>query len=103
MDTSDLTPMAHETITQSFDVCEVLRAEIGASASNFRTEDEFLDGVVKFLDVILEDPEDYLDSWDLLDQLDIKTFAEGVRRIQAHAAAVLKTPPVERGKPFFEQ
>lgn len=103
METDDLTPLAYETIAQSFDVCEVLRAEIGASASNFRTEDEFLDGVIKFLDAILEDPEDYLDLWHLLDQLDMKTFAEGVRRVQAHAATVLKTPRGERGKPPFEQ
>lgn len=103
MDTDDLTPMAYETLSMSFGVCDVLRSEIGASAADFKTEDEFLRGAVEYLNSILEDPEGYLDSWDLLDSIDVKTFKQGVRRVQAHIAATLKTPRRRRGKPPFEE
>jgi len=49
MDTDDLTPMAYETLSRSFDFCDVLRAEIGASAAEFRTEDYFLRGTRLYL------------------------------------------------------
>ena len=66
MDTDDLTEMAYETLTQAHAVCDVLRAGIGASATSFKTEDEFLRGTLEFLDGILADPEEYLESWNLL-------------------------------------
>lgn len=103
MDTDDLTPMAYDTLTQSYSACDVLRAEIGASAAGFKTEDDFLRGTVEFLEEILEDPEGYLDSWALLDELDTALFVERVRAVQAHVAATLKTPRPQRGKPPFEK
>jgi hypothetical protein len=42
MDTDDLTPMAYETITRAEEVLDVLRSEIGASASDTKSEDDFL-------------------------------------------------------------
>lgn len=101
MDTDDLTPMAYDTLSRSYRVCDVLRAEIGASAAGFKTEDAFLQGTATFLDTILEDPEDYLDSWNLLGEVDTASFVEGVRAVQAHVAATLKTPRQQRGKPPF--
>ena len=103
MDTDDLTPMAYETLAQSFDVCDTLRAEIGASAAGFKTEEEFLRKTAEFLEAILEDPDDYLDSWNLSGHLEREPFVEGVRRVQAHVTAVLKTPQAARGKPPFEK
>jgi len=45
MDTDYLTAMAYETITRAEDVLDVLRSEIGASASDRKNEDDFLRGV----------------------------------------------------------
>jgi hypothetical protein len=42
MDTDDLTPMAYETIIKAEEVLDVLRSEIGASASDKKGEDDFL-------------------------------------------------------------
>jgi hypothetical protein len=53
MDTDDLTPMAYEVISRAGDVLDVLRSEIGASASGKKTEDEFLRRVCSHLRAIL--------------------------------------------------
>ena len=63
MDTDDLTPMAYETLSRAFEFCDVLRAEIGAAAAEFRTADDFLRETWRYLTEILADPEGYLDSW----------------------------------------
>ena len=103
MDTDDLTPMAYETLSRSFDFCDVLRAEIGASAAQFRTEDDFLRGTRRYLGEILADPEGYLDSWNLLDDADVKAFVRGLKGLRAHVTTTLKTPRSQRGKPPFEK
>jgi hypothetical protein len=102
MDTDELTEMAYETVTRACDVCEFLRAEIGASAANFRSEDAFLRGTLELLDTILEDPEDYLDSRRLLDEKDAPSFAIGVEALRAHVAKTLRTPKERRGKTSVE-
>ena len=101
MDTDELTEMAYQTITIAYDVSENLRAEIGASASLVTSEDDFLRQTIEFLDEILDDPEDYLDSWNMLDDVQVATFTAGVRRLRDHAAKTLVTPFEQRGeKPF---
>ena len=103
MDTDDLTPMAYETLSRAFEFCDVLRAEIGASAAEFRTEDDLLRGTRRYLTEILADPEGYLDSWNLLDDTDLKVFVKGVKGVRAHVTTTLKTPRNQRGKPPFEK
>jgi len=44
MDTDNLTPMAYETIIKAEEVLDVLKTEIGASASDKKSEDNFLRG-----------------------------------------------------------
>ena len=103
MDTDDLTEMAYETLARAYAVCDVLRAEIGASAAGFKTEDEFLRGTLEFLDTILADPEDYLESWNLLDETDTQSFVGGIRVLRDHVSATANTPPAQRGKAPFEE
>ena len=103
MDTDDLTEMAYETLAQAYAVCDVLRAEIGASAASFKTEDEFLRGTLEFLDAILEDPEDHLESWNLLDETDVQSFVSGIGVVRDHVSTTLSTPAEQRGKPPFEE
>ena len=51
---------------------------------------------------ILQDPKGYLDSWDLLDAVPLRAFVKKVARVEAHIAATLNTPRIQRGKPPFE-
>jgi len=98
-----LTPMAYATLSLGYSVCDPLRAEIGAAAGGSKTEDEFLQGIAKFMEEILRNPEDYLSSWNLLDEVDQTSFSKKVRRVRDHIAFTLKTPSAERGKPPFEE
>ncbi len=65
MDTDDLTEMAWGVIVRAAQVSDTLKAELGAMASRFKTEDEWLRGVRAHLEEILEDPAEYVEDWDL--------------------------------------
>ena len=101
MDTDDLTPMAYETITRAEEVLDVLRSEIGASASDKKSEDDFLLGARAHLRRILRSAREYLDDWNYLDSVDIRSFRRGVKEILAHVEQALATPYAQRGTPPF--
>lgn len=82
-------------------VCDVLRAESGAFAASFKTEDEFLCGTLEFLDAILADPEEYLESWNLFGGTNAQSFVRGIRVVRDHVSSTLNTPAEQRGKPPF--
>ena len=65
MDTDDLTEMAWDVIVRAARVSNTLKAELGAMASQFQSEDEWLQGVRAHLKEIADDPADYVESWDL--------------------------------------
>jgi len=98
MDTDDLTEMAYETITRAGEVLDVLRSEIGASASDKKTEGDFLLGVTVRLRRILISPESYLDFWNYEDEVELKIFRRGVTDLLAYVEKVLSTPYQERGE-----
>lgn len=102
MDTDDLTEMAYQTIAQAYEVSDLLSTEIGASAADYTDEDEFLRGILEFLDEILEDPEGYLDAWNLIGDINSSSFAKGVRLLRRHVLNTLSTPKERRGKPAFD-
>jgi hypothetical protein len=102
MDTDDLTPMAYETIIRAQEVLDVLRIEIGASASDKKSEDDFLRGVRAHLRGILRSAREYLDSWNYLDSVDIRSFRKGVKEILAYVERTLATPCEQRGAPPFK-
>ena len=97
MDTDCLTSMAYETITLAYGVLDVLRSEIGASASGCSTEEEFLQGVKKQLQDIMSAPQDYLDFWNYLETVDIRQFKAGIQGLLAHVEKTLSTPCQDRG------
>lgn len=101
MDTDELTEMAYETISLAHEVLDVLRLEIGASAKDYLTEDEFLRGTLKNLKDILADPEGYLDSWNYLDTVNTKRFVKGIEILMNHIKKTLRKPQHERGKTAF--
>jgi hypothetical protein len=103
MDTDDLTPMAYATLSLAYQASEPMRAELGVLASNYRSEDEYLTGISEFLDAILEAPGDYIESWYLNDEIEVKTFTKAVESVRAHVISTLATPRSKRGKPPFEK
>ena len=102
MDTDYLTPMAYDCLRLAYDAADVLRAEIGAACRQYKNEDEYLQGILEDLKGIVEDPEDYLDSWNLLDETDAGVFVERVRALVEHIEKTIATRLADRGTPDWE-
>ena len=98
MDTDELTEMAYETISLAHEVLDALCLELGASAKDYLTEDEFLNGTLANLKDILADPESYLDSWNYLDTMSPQLFVKRVKSLIGHVEKTLNTPHEQRGK-----
>jgi len=81
---------------------DVLCSEIGASASDKETEDNFLRGVVTHLRRILRSPRLYLDDWNYLEEIDVKVFRNEVAELLTYVEKVLATPYSQRGEPAFK-
>jgi hypothetical protein len=101
MDTDNLGEQAYETISRAGDVLDVLRSEIGASAREYKTEDEFLKGTSRWLDEILDDPLGYLDSWNYAETVDESRFVSGIHALKEHIQNTIALPITERGAPAF--
>lgn len=101
MDTDYLTPMAYECIFLADDATDVLKTEIGAACMYYSSEDEYLQGILASVKEIEQDPEDYLDGWDLLDEIDITHFRKKIRLLREHIEKTIETPITERGEPPF--
>jgi hypothetical protein len=98
MDTDYLSEMAYEVIIRADDILDVLKSEIGASAAGKKTEDDFLCGVVAHLRRILRSPKAYLDDWNCLEEIDVRTFRKDVAELLAYVEKVLSIPYSERGE-----
>jgi hypothetical protein len=96
MDTDDLTEMAYQTLILAYGEHDALRAEIGASARCYSKEDDFLKGTLEFINLIGEAPEDYLDQWNLLEEIDLDEFRKRLNCIHDHIQTTLLTPMVAR-------
>ena len=99
MDTDYLSEMDYDCIRLAMDATDVLRIELGAACGQYRTEDEYLKGILKDVRAIERDPRKYLDWWNLLEETDIRTFKKKVKALRDHIEKTIATPLKERGKP----
>lgn len=60
MDTDNLTEMAYRTIIIADDAADTLKCELGVLCGRFKTEDEYLTGVLDYLAELAKAPEVYL-------------------------------------------
>ena len=101
MDTDNLTKMAYRTIILADEATDILKCELGTLCGKFESEDEYLRGILEYLDELAEEPADYLDSWGLLDDTDVSVFNGKIDSLRRHAEITLETPYGKRGKPAF--
>ncbi|MFU8832486.1 MAG: hypothetical protein ACNA7J_10055 [Wenzhouxiangella sp.] len=99
METDDLTEMAWDVIVSASRVSDTLKTELGAMASRFRTEDEWLRGLRAHLVEIFECPAEYVDSWDLENAEAVSATMIGAfaAELRDQVDSVLSTPMNERG------
>ena len=98
MDTDDLTEMAYACIVSANEITDILKSELGAACSQFKTENEYLKEILKHVEDIENDPKDYLDDWNLLDEIDIKVFKKKIGELRRQIQETIKTPQNSRGK-----
>lgn len=96
-----MTPMAYDCIQYAYEAADVLSTEIGAACIKFKTEDEYLLGIIEHVKDIEKDPEDYLDFWNLLDNTDIGEFKRKIKALRVHIEKTIDTPFKRRGKPMW--
>jgi hypothetical protein len=99
MDSDDLTEMSWGIIVSASQVSDTLKAELGAMASRFKTEDEWLRGVRVHLVEIFEGPAEYVDSWDLenTEAFTATMIGSIAAELRDRVDSVLSTPINKRG------
>jgi hypothetical protein len=102
MDTDYLTPMAYDIIANAGMIMDELRLEMGSSCSRYKTEDSFLNGTLKFINKIIDDPEDFLDGWNYIDEIDIEDFRSKLKKLREEILSVINIPISDRGLPPFK-
>ncbi len=85
MDTDDLSEKAYSIIVHAARVCETLKAELGALSFECENEDTWIRGVQNFLRKVVEDPDEYVEYWNLeeeegIDASQIKKLALNLSR-----------------------
>ena len=98
MDTDDLTEMAYESIVIANTITDFLKCDLGVRSMEYDDENAYLNGILKFVRTIKNDPEGYLDYWNLLEELDLTLFKKGIEYLEKHILKTLKTPIEQRGK-----
>ncbi len=98
MDTDFLTERAYEVlIGKAGDVSEFLRADIGAASRLYPNEDAYLGAMHHFVSQIADFPDDYLDRWDLLDEVDAGDFGFKAKKLADSIMNVIQTSADKRG------
>ena len=91
MDTDDLSDMAYKVLIMSESITHILTVEIGAMSQNFNDENSYLKGMLKFIQSIKKHPSDYIDHWDLGQEISNIELADGIKRIEEHIIRTLET------------
>jgi hypothetical protein len=99
MDTDYLSRMAYDCLIYADDATDVLKSELGAACKEFNDEDQYLAAILDHVIEIEQDPKDYLDCWNLLDQTDIEIFQKKIQALRKHIRKTIQTPLKDRGKP----
>ena len=98
MDTDELTHVAYQVlIGRSGVISEYLRAEIGAAAGKYPDEDSYLGAIHRFVFEISKNPHEYLDRWNLLDEVDAVEFGTLLAELAREIMGVIETPLDRRG------
>ena len=98
MDTDDLTEMAYESIIIANVITDFLKCDLGVRSKDYEDENAYLNGILKFVQKIRNNPEGYLDSWNLLDELDLTNFKKGIEYLEKHILKTIETPIDKRGR-----
>ncbi|HUS88829.1 MAG TPA: hypothetical protein VMW91_05580 [Desulfosporosinus sp.] len=100
MDTDDLTEMAYESIIIANEITDFLKCDIGVRSMDYEDENAYLNGILKFIQNLKNNPEGYLDSWNLWEELDLAFFKKGIEFLEKHTLKTIETPIDKGGNNF---
>ena len=92
MDTDDLTEMAYGSIIIANGITGFLKCDLGVRSKDYEDENAYLNGILKFIRRIKNDPEDYLDYWDLMGELELDSFEKGIEELEKYIIKTIETP-----------
>lgn len=100
MDTDDLSGLAWDIIARAAQVSDTLKADLGSQSGRYGNEDDWLNGVLKFLQRIVEAPRDYVDYWNLEEEEGVTAAMMGeiALELSRRAKKTLAKSPTQRGK-----
>ncbi|MFZ5564813.1 MAG: hypothetical protein ACOZBW_12245 [Thermodesulfobacteriota bacterium] len=100
MDTDNFSDMAYDIIVRAARISDTLKAELGAMGEKYQVEDDWLNGVQKRLQMIVKDPDEYVDYWNLEEAEGVTPamIKKGVTALCRRVDAVQETPLNQRGK-----
>ena len=103
MDTNDLTEKSYEILKLAEDIDHIVTVHIGAMCGRFKNEDKFLLNVIKFVQGIIDDPEDFIESWDLEEEISLETFTDDLLNLKKYTEGVMAIPIEDRGLTIEER
>lgn len=79
---------------------DTLKADLGARSLRYESDDDWLRGVLEFLQRILAAPDDYVDYWNLEEEEGVTAtmMREIAVELSRRAKVTLAKPPNQRGK-----
>ena len=98
MDTDDLTNMAFQSIIIAEEINDFLKAELGAEARHHKTEDEYLNAILKKVRDIKKDINEFLEYWDILKVVNINIFKKDLKKLEMHILNTIETSMSKRRK-----
>jgi hypothetical protein len=84
-------------IIRSGEVSEFLQCEIGVAASWYPNEDAYLGAMHQFVCSHAADAWEFLDRWNLLDEVDQREFEDQLEVLAEDIMEVIECPLEERG------
>ena len=97
MDTNDLTEKAYEILRIAESINHLITIQLGALCGQFNDEDKYLKGVLKLLAAIKIDTKEFIEDWDIAEEIDGQTLYTGLVKLEKYTTEVLKTPIEKRG------
>ena len=102
MDTNDLTEKAYEILKISEDIDHIITVHIGAMCSRFDQENDFLIGVKKYIQEIVDNPEDFIEEWGIEEEINPNSLTSSMQKLKSYVGEIMDIPLENRGHTIEE-
>ena len=100
MDTDNLSTMAYETLLMAEKITHMFTIDLGAMSNRFKDEDSYLQCMLKFVRHTKRFPGEYIEEWDLEDEISSQSLRNDMILLEKHILKTLSIPVIERGKSY---